>query len=48
MSDRGVIPQDMLDQLPSAELYASIQFPTPEQNDAATQVIADGWSAVGG
>ena len=48
MSDQGVIPQDLLDKLPSADLYASIEFPTPEQNDKATQVIADGWDAVAG
>jgi putative spermidine/putrescine transport system substrate-binding protein len=48
MSDRGVVPQELLDQLPSAELYADVQFPTPEQNEAATTVIADGWGAVGG
>ena len=48
MSDRGVVPQELLDQLPSAELYADVQFPTPEQNEAATKVIADGWGAVGG
>jgi putative spermidine/putrescine transport system substrate-binding protein len=46
MSDRGVIPQDLLDKLPSADLYANIQFPTPEQSDKATKVIADGWKAV--
>jgi putative spermidine/putrescine transport system substrate-binding protein len=48
MSDRGVIPQDLLDELPSADLYKDVQFPTPEQNDKATQVIADGWAAVAG
>jgi putative spermidine/putrescine transport system substrate-binding protein len=48
MSDQGTIPQDLLDKLPSADLYASIEFPTPEQNDKATQVIADGWDAVAG
>jgi putative spermidine/putrescine transport system substrate-binding protein len=48
LSDRGVIPQELLDALPSADLYTDVQFPTPEQNDAATQVIADGWDAVGG
>jgi putative spermidine/putrescine transport system substrate-binding protein len=48
MSDRGVIPQDLLDKLPSADLYKDVQFPTPEQNDAATAVIADGWAEVGG
>jgi putative spermidine/putrescine transport system substrate-binding protein len=48
LSDRGVIPQDLLDKLPSADLYANVQFPTPAQSDAATKVIADGWSAVAG
>jgi putative spermidine/putrescine transport system substrate-binding protein len=48
MSDRGVVPQELLDKLPSAELYADVQFPTPKQNEAATKVIADGWGAVGG
>ena len=48
LSDRGVIPQDLLDKLPSADLYKDVQFPTPEQNDAATAVIADGWAEVGG
>jgi putative spermidine/putrescine transport system substrate-binding protein len=48
LSDRGVIPQDLLDELPSADLYKDVQFPTPEQNDAATAVIADGWAEVGG
>jgi hypothetical protein len=48
MSDRDVVPQDLLDALPSADLYANIEFPTPEQSDAATQVIADGWNEVAG
>src|SRR5215217_3361014 len=48
MSDRGVVPQELLDALPSADLYANVEFPSPEQNDAATQVIADGWDAVSG
>ena len=48
LSDRGVVPQDLLDALPSADLYANVEFPTPEQNDKATQVIADGWDAVAG
>ena len=48
LSDRGVVPQELLDALPSADLYTDVQFPTPEQNDAATQVIADGWDAVSG
>jgi putative spermidine/putrescine transport system substrate-binding protein len=48
MSDRGVIPQDLLDKLPSADLYKDVQFPTPAQSDAAKAVIADGWAEVGG
>jgi putative spermidine/putrescine transport system substrate-binding protein len=46
MSDRGVIPPELLEALPSAELYENVQFPTPEQNEAATTVIADGWDEV--
>jgi putative spermidine/putrescine transport system substrate-binding protein len=48
MSDRDVIPQDLLDKLPSADLYTDVEFPTPEQTEKATQVITDGWSAVAG
>jgi putative spermidine/putrescine transport system substrate-binding protein len=48
LSDRGVIPKDLLDKLPSADLYTDVQFPTPEQTEKATKVITDGWSAVGG
>jgi hypothetical protein len=48
MSDRDVVPQDLLDKLPSASLYEDVQFPTQEQSDAATEVIAEGWAAVGG
>jgi putative spermidine/putrescine transport system substrate-binding protein len=48
MSDRGVVPQDLLDKLPSADLYENVQFQTPEQSDKAKQVITDGWAEVGG
>jgi putative spermidine/putrescine transport system substrate-binding protein len=48
LSDRGVIPQDLLSKLPSADLYANVQFPTPAQSDKATQVIQQGWGAVAG
>jgi putative spermidine/putrescine transport system substrate-binding protein len=48
MSDRGVIPQELLDKLPSASLYEDVQFPTQEQSDQATEVISEGWAAVGG
>lgn len=43
MSDRGVIPQDLLDQLPPAQSYETVQFPTPEQSDAQTAQIAEQW-----
>jgi putative spermidine/putrescine transport system substrate-binding protein len=48
LSDRGVIPQDLLSKLPSADLYANVQFPTPDQSDKATQAIQQGWGAVAG
>jgi putative spermidine/putrescine transport system substrate-binding protein len=48
MSDRGVIPQDLLDKLPSASLYETVQFPTPEQTDKAKEVITSGWADVAG
>ncbi|MEO8290635.1 MAG: ABC transporter substrate-binding protein [Gaiellaceae bacterium] len=48
MSDRGVIPQELLDKLPSADLYADVAFPTPEQTEQAKTVIADGWGSVAG
>jgi putative spermidine/putrescine transport system substrate-binding protein len=48
LSDRGVIPQDLLSKLPSADLYANVQFPTPDQNDKATQVLQKGWASVAG
>src|SRR5215210_2800152 len=40
MSDRGVVPQDLLAKLPPAESYADVQFPTQEQSAAATEIIA--------
>jgi putative spermidine/putrescine transport system substrate-binding protein len=43
MSDRGVIPQDLLDQLPPAQSYETVQFPTPEQSDAQSAQIAEQW-----
>ncbi len=48
LSDRGVIPQDLLDALPPAASYADVQFPTGDQTEAATKAIQDNWaSAVG-
>jgi putative spermidine/putrescine transport system substrate-binding protein len=43
MSDRGVIPQDLLDQLPPAQSYENVQFPSPAQSDAQKAQIADQW-----
>lgn len=48
MSERGVVPQDLLDKLPSADLYENVEFPTQEQSDKAKEVIAEGWAKVGG
>lgn len=44
LSDRGVIPQDLLDALPPADSYASVQFPNADQTDAATKIITDQWA----
>jgi putative spermidine/putrescine transport system substrate-binding protein len=43
MSDRGVIPQDLLDQLPPAQSYETVQFPTPDQSDTQSAQIAEQW-----
>jgi putative spermidine/putrescine transport system substrate-binding protein len=43
MDERGVIPQDLLDQLPPAQSYETVQFPTPEQSDAQSAQIAEQW-----
>lgn len=43
MSERGVIPQDLLDQLPPAQSYETVQFPTPEQSDKQSAQIAEQW-----
>jgi putative spermidine/putrescine transport system substrate-binding protein len=43
MSERGVIPQDLLDQLPPAQSYETVQFPTPEQSDTQSAQIAEQW-----
>lgn len=44
LSDRGVIPQELLDALPPAESYASVEFPSADQTAAATAIIADQWA----
>ena len=43
MSDRDVIPQDLLDKLPPAQSYETVQFPTPEQSDKQSAQIAEQW-----
>jgi putative spermidine/putrescine transport system substrate-binding protein len=43
MDERGVIPQDLLDQLPPAQSYETVQFPTPAQSDAQSAQIAEQW-----
>lgn len=43
LSDRGVIPQELLDPLPPAESYAAVVFPTQEQRDAAAALVAEQW-----
>lgn len=44
MAERGVIPQDMLDNLPPAENYAKAIFPTLDQQSEAKQAVADNWA----
>ncbi|RGE23810.1 extracellular solute-binding protein [Leucobacter sp. wl10] len=39
----GAIPADVLEKLPPADIVAQIQFPTAEQNDAATKLIMAEW-----
>lgn len=43
---RDVIPQDLADRLPSAELYAQAVFPTIAQLDAAKVLITEQWDSV--
>jgi putative spermidine/putrescine transport system substrate-binding protein len=43
MEARGVIPQDLLDQLPPAQSYETVQFPTPEQSEAQSALVAAQW-----
>ncbi|MBM7846609.1 putative spermidine/putrescine transport system substrate-binding protein [Herpetosiphon giganteus] len=40
---RNVIPAEIADKLPAAELYANAVFPTLAQLEAAKKVIVDGW-----
>ncbi len=45
---RNVIPQEMADALPSADLYAKAVFPTLDQLAAAKEAITTQWDAVVG
>jgi putative spermidine/putrescine transport system substrate-binding protein len=46
MVERDVIPADVADKLPSADLYAKAVFPTLEQLSAARELITTQWDAV--
>jgi putative spermidine/putrescine transport system substrate-binding protein len=48
MVERGVIPQELLDRLPTPELYAQAVFPTVDQLTAAKELITTQWDAVVG
>ena len=41
--ENGVITEDMLANLPPAELIEQIEFPTVEQIAAAQEVLAENW-----
>lgn len=45
---RGVVPQEMLDQLPSPELYAKAVFPSLEAEEANKAAITQNWDSVVG
>jgi putative spermidine/putrescine transport system substrate-binding protein len=45
VAERGVIPQDMMDNLPPAENYAKAIFPTLDEQSAAKQAVADNWGS---
>jgi putative spermidine/putrescine transport system substrate-binding protein len=48
LAQNGKIPQDLLDKLPDAKLYAGAVFPTLDQQAAAKDVIAKQWDTVVG
>jgi putative spermidine/putrescine transport system substrate-binding protein len=48
MVERGVVPQDMLDKLPTPELYAEAVFPTLDQLAAAKELITAQWDSIVG
>ena len=48
MAEAGVIPQELIDALPAAELYADAVFPTLDQQNAARETIAQRWAEMVG
>lgn len=45
LAERGVIPQELMDNLPPAENYAKAVFPSLDQQEASKTAIADNWAA---
>jgi putative spermidine/putrescine transport system substrate-binding protein len=43
MSERGVIPQELLDKLPPAQSYENVSFPNADQTEAATAIVQEQW-----
>jgi putative spermidine/putrescine transport system substrate-binding protein len=48
MVERGVVPQDLLDKLPTPELYNLAVFPTLDQLNSAKELITTQWDSVVG
>ena len=46
--EQGKVPQELLDALPPAEMYAKAVFPTLEQQDANKKVVTEQWDSVVG
>ncbi len=48
MVERGVVPQELLDKLPTPELYAEAVFPTLDQLTTARELITSQWDSIVG
>lgn len=48
MVERGVVPQELLDKLPTPELYNEAVFPTLDQLNTAKELITSQWDSVVG
>jgi putative spermidine/putrescine transport system substrate-binding protein len=48
MVERGVVPQNLLDKLPTPELYNEAVFPTLDQLNTAKELITTQWDSVVG